>query len=119
MLQATRFGGDHRQHHECGDEEDADDAHRHRDRERGEHGDDDVEPVHRHTCDAAPLLVEDGRDEPAEEDGDRGEGRPPSTSTVQRSSRVTVRIEPNRYWNRLTLSAPALDTSTTPAAIPV
>ena len=43
----------------------------------------------------------------------------PSTSTVQRSFRVTVRIEPKRNWKRLTLSAPARETSTTPAAIPV
>ena len=43
----------------------------------------------------------------------------PSTSTVQRSLRVTVRIEPNRNWKRLTLSAPARETRTTPAAMPV
>ena len=43
----------------------------------------------------------------------------PSTRTVQRSLRVTVRIEPKRNWKRFTLSAPARETRTTPAAMPV
>ncbi len=43
----------------------------------------------------------------------------PSVAITSRSPRVTVRIEPNRYWKRLTLSAPADETSTTPAAMPV
>jgi hypothetical protein len=43
----------------------------------------------------------------------------PSKVTSATSPRVTVRIEPNRYWNRLTSSLPASETRTTPSASPV
>ena len=43
----------------------------------------------------------------------------PSTATSAKSDQVTVRIEPKRKEKRLAFSAPAAETSTTPAAIPV
>ena len=43
----------------------------------------------------------------------------PSAAITARSPRVTVRIEPKRNWMRVTVNAPAADTSTTPPAIPV
>jgi hypothetical protein len=43
----------------------------------------------------------------------------PSAAITTRSERVTVRIDPKRNWNRLTFSAPAAETSTTPPAMPV
>ena len=43
----------------------------------------------------------------------------PSAATSARSRRVTVRIEPKRNEKRLAFSAPAAETSTTPAAMPV
>ncbi len=42
----------------------------------------------------------------------------PSPTTASTSSAVTVRIEPNRYENRLAFSAPPRPRRTTPAAIP-
>jgi len=36
-----------------------------------------------------------------------------------RSERVTVRIDPKRYWKRSTFRAPAAEMRTTPSAIPV
>jgi hypothetical protein len=44
---------------------------------------------------------------------------PPRAATSTTSPRVTVRIDPNRKLKRSTLRAPAAETSTTPAAIPV
>ena len=43
----------------------------------------------------------------------------PRVAITTRSPRVTVRIEPKRYWKRFTFSAPADETITTPAAMPV
>ena len=120
MLQAIRRRRDHRQHHQGRDQQDPDDAHRERDGQRGEHGDDDVQGADRHAGDTCALLVEDDPGERAVEQARSSPARPRrARRRAARSVRVTVRIEPNRNANRFTSSAPASEIRTTPSASPV
>ena len=78
-----------------------------------------VEQRHGQPRDARRLLVERDGEQAAQQHRDRRRAsRGRATRSRRRSPRVTVRIEPNRYWKRFTLSAPADETSTTPAGDP-
>ena len=80
---------------------------------------DDVEARDRHAGDARALLVEHDADEAAVEERDRREPADPERGDEREVGAGRVRIEPKRNAKRLTLSAPASETSTTPAAMPV
>ena len=62
-----------REHHERGDQEDADDAHRDGDRHARERRERDVQEPDREAADARALLVERNGDEPAVENADDGQ----------------------------------------------
>ena len=107
------------EHHESRDEQDPNDAHRESDRHRGQRGDGDVECADRDTryarSSSSTTIAASGR----YRSPTVASPTAPSAAMTAKLVRVTVRIDPNRYWNRSTFNAPAAETRTTPAAIPV